>query len=213
MLIPEEEEKPSLAQTKALKFLDVFRSPMKHYAYLTSPQFASDLKEVCNEVSDILENEDRNISLQSPVYVFGDIHGNLEDLHFFADNMWPLGMGLAAGSFLFLGDYVDRGMNSLECIAYLLGLKLLFPKKIYLIRGNHETRDVNGWVEHYGEKCFLAQCEERFGMSKGKNVWERCNQVFDRLPLSAVIDNEIFCIHGGIPRPHIVIEDGKVSNK
>ena len=89
-----------------------------------------------------MEEEPRCLFMQSPVYVFGDIHGNLEDLHFFADNIWKLGMDLTAGQFLFLGDYVDRGMSCLECVAYLFGLKVLYPNKIKLLRGNHETRDV-----------------------------------------------------------------------
>lgn len=133
--------------------------------------------------------------------MFGDIHGNLEDLHFFADNLWKLGMDLAAGHFLFLGDYVDRGMSCLEVLAYLFGLKILFPNKITLLRGNHETRDVNGWEAHYGDKSFLYQCKVRFGKELGETIWEECNLAFDRLPLSAVIDKNIFCIHGGIPRP------------
>lgn len=125
----------------------------------------------------------------------------MEDLHFFADNLWKLGMDLAAGHFLFLGDYVDRGMSCLEVLAYLFGLKILFPNKISLLRGNHETRDVNGWEGHYGEKSFLYQCKLRFGKELGETVWEECNLAFDRLPLAAVIDQNIFCIHGGIPRP------------
>jgi diadenosine tetraphosphatase ApaH/serine/threonine PP2A family protein phosphatase len=60
---------------------------------------------------------------------------------------------------------------------------------------------VNGWEEHYQEKSFLFQCKERFGADVGEEVWEECNQSFDRLPLAGVIDHEIFCIHGGFPRP------------
>ena len=132
----------SREQLLAERFLRVFQNPTEFIGYLTSEEFANDLAVVCEAVGDIFESEPRCVFLQSPVYVFGDIHGNLEDLHFFADNVWKLGMDLTAGKFLFLGDYVDRGQSSLECVAYLFGLKLLYPNKIHLLRGNHETRDV-----------------------------------------------------------------------
>jgi len=79
-----------------------------------------------------------------------------------------LGMALMAGNFVFLGDYVDRGKNCLEVIAYLHAMKLLLPHKITLLRGSHETRDVNGWEEHYGQRSFLSQCNQRFGEQLGK---------------------------------------------
>lgn len=125
------------------RFLRVFQNPTEFIGYLSSEEFGNDLAVVCQAVGEIFESEPRCVFLQSPVYVFGDIHGNLEDLHFFADNIWKLGMDLTAGKFLFLGDYVDRGLSSLECVAYLFGLKLLYPSKIHLLRGNHETRDVS----------------------------------------------------------------------
>jgi hypothetical protein len=136
------EPKKTASMGIAEKFLNVFQNPVDHISYLQSSLFASDLKQVCESVSEILEKEPRCLFMQSPVYVFGDIHGNLEDLHFFADNIWKMGMDLTAGQFLFLGDYVDRGMSCLECVAYLFGLKILYPSKIHLLRGNHETRDV-----------------------------------------------------------------------
>lgn len=182
------------------KFISMFRNPLAHAAYLESQEFATDLMSICDEVRGIFEEEKRCLYLQSPVYVFGDIHGNLEDLHFFCDNIWKLGMDLTAGNFLFLGDYVDRGLNCLECVAYLFSLKLLNPKKVFMLRGNHETRDVNSWVDHYKERSFLYQCQHRFGEEIGEVLWEECNQVFDRLPLACVIDHELFCIHGGLPR-------------
>eukprot|EP00934_Nitzschia_sp_Nitz4_P007655 Nitzschia sp. Nitz4//scaffold25_size161228//59041//60786//NITZ4_002424-RA/size161228-processed-gene-0.159-mRNA-1//1//CDS//3329544568//7645//frame0 len=185
----------------ALRILDMFQSPTAHLDYLNSEQFAKDLFKLCQKVRHVLEREPRVIYLQSPAYIFGDIHGNLEDLHFFSDNIWRLGMSLTAGNFLFLGDYVDRGMSCLEVTAYLLAMKLQLPHKVYLLRGNHETRDVNGWEEHYGERSFIYQCRARFGDDIGYRIWEACNQVFDRLPLCAVVDQDIFCVHGGIPRP------------
>jgi hypothetical protein len=137
------EPRKTQVQLIAEKFLNVFHDPVKYMTYLQSENFAKELVQVCRAVSEGFESQPRVVFLQSPVYVFGDIHGNLEDLHFFADNIWKLGMDLSAGHFLFLGDYVDRGMSCLECIAYLFGLRLLYPHKITMLRGNHETRDVS----------------------------------------------------------------------
>ena len=94
-------------------------------------------------VGRILSAEPRLLRLQSPSYVFGDIHGNMTDLLSFAKNLWPLGMHLTPGSFLFLGDYVDRGMFSLEVLAYIFAQKIMLPEKVFLLRGNHEVRIVN----------------------------------------------------------------------
>ncbi|CAM9309797.1 unnamed protein product [Chrysoparadoxa australica] len=190
-------KKDELAQ----KMISMFRNPKEHADYLTSQRFAKDVLRLCRKVGAVFESEPRCIFVQSPVYVFGDIHGNLEDLHFFADNIWKLGMNLTAGKFLFLGDYVDRGLLGLECLAYLFSLKIENPDKLFMLRGNHELRDVNGWVDYYRDKSFLWQCQNRFGEDAGEQVWEECNAVFDRLPLAAVIDHDIFCVHGGIPRP------------
>jgi diadenosine tetraphosphatase ApaH/serine/threonine PP2A family protein phosphatase len=208
---------PDEASTKEAliqRIQDMFRSPHEHVAYLKSEQFAKDIVKLNKKVKVILEDEPRCVFLQSPAYVFGDIHGNLEDLHFFSDNIWNLGMALTAGNFVFLGDYVDRGMSCLEVVAYLLAMKLLLPQKVFLLRGNHETRDVNGWEEHYGARSFIYQCRERFGDDLGYKVWELTNATFDRMPLAAVIDQDIFCVHGGIPRPisDSSVEGGRIKD-
>lgn len=191
------------SQNKKLteRILKMFDDPAQHIAYLNSTDFCKDILKLASKIRFLFEAEPRVTFLQSPAYVFGDIHGNLEDLHFFSDNIWRLGMSLTAGNFVFLGDYVDRGKSCLECIAYLFSMKLLHPHKVFLLRGNHETRDVNGWEEHYGDRSFIKQCRDRFGDDLGYKVWEQINQVFDRMPLAAVIDQDIFCVHGGIPRP------------
>lgn len=175
----------------AEKIINMFNDPSSHYDYLNSHEFATDLFKLCHKTRYILEKEPRVLFIQSPCYVFGDIHGNLEDLHFFSDNIWRLGMSLTAGNFLFLGDYVDRGTNCLECVAYLLAQKLLLPQKVFLLRGNHEVRDVNGWEEHYGERSFLHQCRSRFGDDLGYRLWEICNQVSVLVSLVNAFDSNV----------------------
>ena len=196
-----DDNEPDRTNPLIQRILDMFQKPSSHLDYLKSDLFAKDLLRLSAKVKTIFEREPRVVYLQSPCYVFGDIHGNLEDLHFFSDNIWRLGMSLTAGNFLFLGDYVDRGMNGPEVCAYLFAMKCLLPNKIFMLRGNHETRECSGWVEHYGDRSFMAQCTSRFGEDVGFRVWETINQVFDRLPLAGVIDQDIFCVHGGIPRP------------
>ncbi len=208
-----EETRIQTNQAIVNRILEMFKDPASHMSYLKSHTFANDLLKLCSKIKKIFESEPRVAFLQSPCYVFGDIHGNLEDLHFFSDNIWRLGMSLTAGNFVFLGDYVDRGMNCLECIGYLFAMKLLMPEKVFLLRGNHETRDVNGWEEHYGERSFLFQCTNRFGDHLGHKVWENVNRSFDRMPLAAVIDQDIFCVHGGIPRAVTENPDGTLGSR
>ena len=169
--------------------------------YFYSARFMQDIVSMSKEVSNIFSNESRLLSLPSPVHVFGDIHGNEADLRYFSEKIWPRGMCLTPGRFLFLGDYVDRGMSSLEIVAYLFAYKITYPQKVYMLRGNHETRAVNGWESYYGAGSLLAQCKKRFGTDSGTELWEQINQAFDVMPLAAIIDSSIFCVHGGIPRP------------
>ncbi len=196
------------------KVLDMIPSPKTNFPdkvmkklvqmnldYLFGNAFRSDLITLCDMAKPLLESEPRCIRLQSPCHVFGDIHGNMDELHFFNEVIWAKGVHLTPGKFIFLGDYVDRGIYGLECVAYLLAMKVRSPTKVYLLRGNHELRDVNSWNDFYGEKCLISQCLRRFGPDRGMEIWEAVNQVFDRLPLAAIIDEDIFCIHGGIPRP------------
>ncbi|GBG25641.1 Serine/threonine-protein phosphatase [Hondaea fermentalgiana] len=168
--------------------------------YFWSRDFAQDFLCLCEYAKGAMRNEPKLFTLRGPVHVFGDIHGNIEDLFFFRDKLWPTGMELTAGKFLFLGDYVDRGMNGLEVLTYLFSSKVCAPHKLFMLRGNHELRYVNGWEQHYRERSFLWQCKDRFGQRLGEKVWRAANAVFDCLPLACVIDESVFCSHGGIPR-------------
>ncbi len=92
-------------------------------------------------------------------------------------------------NYLFLGDFVDRGYHSVETMVLLTCLKLRFPTRITLLRGNHESRQI---TQVYG---FFTECSRKYG---SPNVWRYFTDMFDYLTLAAVIDNAIFAIHGGI---------------
>lgn len=90
-----------------LRMVDMFKKPLEKIDYLNSPRFAHDLMQLGMRVRAVYEKEPRCVFVESPCYVFGDIHGNLEDLNFFADSLWRLGIPLTAGRFLFLGKLVN----------------------------------------------------------------------------------------------------------
>jgi len=89
---------------------------------------------------------------------------------------------------LFLGDYVDRGKQSLETICLLFAYKVKYPENFFMLRGNHEVSGIN---RIYG---FFDECRRRYSA----RLWKDFNKVFNYLPFSAVIDERILCIHGGL---------------
>ena len=110
---------------------------------------------------------------------------------------WRTSPFLNECNYLFLGDYVDRGLYGVECVSYLFAMKLLAPKKFWLCRGNHEIRSLQEMFTFFNE-CVTNYSEK---------VWTSFNEVFDRLSIAAVVDNRIFGCHGGIPKSVNSVED------
>lgn len=158
------------------------------------------LRMLCEEVSEILSVEPRVIKVSTPTFVLGDIHGNINDLLIFEEQLWPMAPSANAPSVLFLGDYVDRGEFGIEVVSYLFAMKTLAPNKFFLLRGNHEVRAIQRSF------TFEKECLEKYG-SNGNLVFETLNRVFDMLPFCALIDESIYCAHGGIPFTQTKIED------
>ncbi|KAG2670652.1 hypothetical protein I3843_14G093900 [Carya illinoinensis] len=198
--------------TAARKLLDRQMSinsvPKKVIAHLLKPrgwkppvrrQFFLD----CNEIADLCDSAERIFSsepsvlqLKAPIKIFGDLHGQFGDLmRLFDEYGAPSTAGdIAYIDYLFLGDYVDRGQHSLETITLLLSLKVEYPHNVHLIRGNHEAADINAL---FG---FRIECIERMGERDGIWAWHRINRLFNWLPLAALIEKKIICMHGGIGR-------------
>ncbi|XP_051113268.1 serine/threonine-protein phosphatase BSL3-like [Andrographis paniculata] len=198
--------------TAARKLLDRQMSinsiPKKVIAHLLKPrgwkppvrrQFFLD----CNEIADLCDSAERIfaseptvLQLRAPIKIFGDLHGQFGDLmRLFDEYGSPSTAGdIAYIDYLFLGDYVDRGQHSLETITLLLALKVEHPHQVHLIRGNHEAADINAL---FG---FRIECIERMGERDGIWVWHRINRLFNWLPLAALIEKKIICMHGGIGR-------------
>lgn len=143
------------------------------------------LVSIYRRLSEILHREPNVLYLQSPITVCGDIHGQMLDLF----KLFEISGQLPDTKYLFMGDYVDRGYCSLETFAYLAMLKIHYPDRIYLLRGNHESRQVN---QMYG---LFNDCLQLYGHA---GIWFLCNDVFDLLPISAVIDRKVYCVHGGL---------------
>ena len=161
------------------------------------------IEAICAKAKELLMRESNVVHIAAPVTVVGDIHGQFFDML----EIFKIGGFCPNTNYLFLGtgvcveepfcvfsdyrtgDYVDRGLFSVETISLLVCLKLRYPHRVHLIRGNHESRGV---TQSYG---FYTECARKYSNA---NVWHYFTDMFDFLTLSVVINDQIFCVHGGL---------------
>lgn len=164
-----------------LPWMEKYLQKLENYELLTETEVES----ICNEAMDILVLEPNVCKVEPPALVVGDIHGQFSDLvKIFEKNGNP-----DAINYVFLGDYVDRGENSLECILYLLIYKIKYPRGLTLLRGNHELKNIN---RVYG---FYDEVWSRYGNNR---VWNILNDVFSYFGIACIVDGRFLCVHGGI---------------
>jgi len=147
---------------------------------LTEPE----IKMLCLRSRDLLIGQPMLLELEAPIKICGDIHGQYYDLL----RLFEYGGFPPESNYIFLGDYVDRGKQSLETICLLLAYKIKYPENFFILRGNHECASIN---RIYG---FYDECKRRFGIK----LWKTFTDCFNCLPCAAVVDEKIFCMHGGL---------------
>ena len=154
------------------------------------PEF--EFRRLCRRFKSILLEEDCVPIVSLPAILVGDLHGQyydvLEMLRVARDGQGT-GCLLEGHNYVFMGDYVDRGYNSIETWQLLMLLKIRYPHRVTLLRGNHESRQVS---QVYG---LYDEIVSKFG---NPSVWKDCTDAFDYLPLASVIGGKIFAVHGGL---------------
>lgn len=144
----------------------------------------AEITAICTAVREVFLSQPALIELSAPVKIVGDVHGQYADVI----RMFEMCGFPPNANFLFLGDYVDRGKQSLETILLLFCYKLKFPENFFLLRGNHECANV---TRVYG---FYDECKRRCNVK----VWKTFIDTFNCLPISAIVAGKIFCVHGGL---------------
>ena len=143
-----------------------------------------DIRFLIHISKNIIENQPMYLELQAPLTICGDIHGQYTDLL----RLFEVGLYPPDTNYLFLGDYVDRGKQSIETISLLLAYKIKNPENFFLLRGNHECSSIN---RIYG---FYDECKRRYSVK----LWKLFTDLFNNFPIAACIDDKIFLVHGGL---------------
>eukprot|EP00930_Biecheleria_cincta_P029968 TRINITY_DN20790_c0_g1_i2.p1 TRINITY_DN20790_c0_g1~~TRINITY_DN20790_c0_g1_i2.p1 ORF type:complete len:767 (+),score=111.39 TRINITY_DN20790_c0_g1_i2:81-2381(+) len=166
----------------------------------TTQRFAEKIKTLCHAATSILQGQSILSEVQAPVRVFGDLHGQLRDLllsfHYYG-RPTEEDRDHNHMSYVFNGDWVDRGAHQLELMVFLFALKILYPTRVWLNRGNHEDRQQNNRTTQIGSIGFDKACSEQLG-GVGEDVFCAFQQVFEWLPLASRIEEKILVLHGGL---------------
>lgn len=144
-----------------------------------------DVSKLCKMAVDVLQFESNVQPVNVPVTICGDVHGQFHDLM----ELFKIGGPCPDTNYLFMGDYVDRGYYSVETVSFLVSMKVRYPHRITILRGNHESRQI---TQVYG---FYDECLRKYGSA---NVWKMFTDLFDYFPITALVDSKIFCLHGGL---------------
>jgi len=142
------------------------------------------LKALCSATRDVFLSQSALLELEAPLKICGDVHGQFHDLL----RLLEYGGFPPESNYLFLGDYVDRGKQSLETITLLFAYKCKYPENFFLLRGNHECASI---TRIYG---FYDECKRRHNIK----LWKVFCDVFDCLPVCGLVDEKIICMHGGL---------------
>jgi diadenosine tetraphosphatase ApaH/serine/threonine PP2A family protein phosphatase len=180
------------------------RSERAHLSQLAT------LHRLCSAAKDVLAAQPTLVNVRAPVKIFGDIHGQLRDLLLlWAEFGSPSHRSgdLDMCSYVFNGDWVDRGRHQLEVVTLLFALKVRYPDRIWLVRGNHECADLNSTMTANGQNGFDGACADAFGETDGHRVFQWFHETFAYLPLAACVEKSILVLHGGIGNGDFDLDD------
>jgi len=155
---------------------------------------------LCEKAREILIEESNVQPVRAPVTICGDIHGQFHDLM----ELFKIAGKPPDVNYLFLGDYVDRGYFSVETVTLLIAMKVKYTDRMTILRGNHESRSL---TQVYG---FYDECSRKYGTP---NVWKTLTDLFDFLPLTALVENQIFCMHGGLSPNLLTLDAVRTINR